>query len=78
MSTKKAGLSVGRPSARSAQEKDRLMASLADDLPVEPKVRVNFELPESKHNKLKIHVVRSEHKSIREFLTAYIDSLPDE
>lgn len=78
MSIKKAGLSVGRPSARSAQEKARLMASLADEIPVEPKVRVNFELSESKHNKLKIHVVRSEHKSIREFLTAYIDSLPDE
>lgn len=78
MTTNKTQLSAGRPSVKSAQEKARLMASLADDVPVEPKVRVNFELPESKHNKLKIHVVRSEHKSIREFLTAYIDSLPDE
>lgn len=78
MSAKRAGLSAGRPSMKSESERARLIASLNDVTPVEPVVRVNFELAQSKHTKLKIHVARSEYKSIRDFLTAYIDSLPDE
>lgn len=78
MSNNKTGLSAGRPSQRSENEKSRLLASLKDTTPPEDLVRVNFSLSESKHTKLKIHVARSEHKSIRAFLTAYIDSLPDE
>lgn len=78
MSNSKTGLSAGRPSQRAENEKSRLLASLRDTPPVEELVRVNFSLPESKHTKLKVHVARSEHKSIRAFLTAYIDSLPDE
>lgn len=78
MSANKTGLSAGRPSTRSDNEKSRLMASLKDESPAEKTVRVNFELPQSKHTKLKVQVARSEHKSIRDFLTAYIDSLPNE
>lgn len=40
-------------------------------------VRVNFELTEANQRKLKINVARSPHKSIKDFLTAYIESLPD-
>lgn len=78
MSAKRTGLSAGRPSVKTDSEKARLLASLNDVIPTEPVVRVNFELAQSKHTKLKVHVARSEHKSIRDFLTAYIDSLPDE
>lgn len=78
MNANKTGLSAGRPSQRSGNDKSRLLASLQDTTPTEELVRVNFSLPESKHTKLKVHVARSEHKSIRSFLTAYIDSLPDQ
>lgn len=78
MSNNKTGLSAGRPSQRTGSSKGRLMANLQDTEPEETLVRVNFALPESKHTKLKVHVARSEHKSIRAFLTAYIDSLPEE
>ncbi|KLI90525.1 hypothetical protein AA310_00910 [Arthrobacter sp. YC-RL1] len=78
MSNSRTGLSAGRPSQRTENEKSRLMASLRDTAPAEPLTRVNFELPKSLHTKLKIHVARSEHKSIREFLTEYIESLPEE
>lgn len=78
MSSNKTGLSAGRPSQRPGNEKSRLLASLHDNDQSESLVRVNFSLSESKHTKLKVHVARSEHKSIRAFLTAYIDSLPDE
>lgn len=78
MSANKTGLSAGRPSQKPGNDKSRLLASLHDITPSEDLVRVNFSLPESKHTKLKVHVARSEHKSIRAFLTAYIDSLPDE
>ncbi|MGO2485292.1 MAG: hypothetical protein ACTH73_12415 [Glutamicibacter ardleyensis] len=78
MNANKTGLSAGRPSQRPGNDKSRLLASLQDTAPTEDLVRVNFSLPESKHTKLKVHVARSEHKSIRSFLTAYIDSLPNE
>ncbi|WP_192477208.1 hypothetical protein [Arthrobacter sp. AET 35A] len=50
------------------------MDSLKDTEPVR---RVNFDLPQSKHQKLRIAATRRD-QSIREFLTEYIDSLPDE
>lgn len=70
--SKFSSLSAGRPSA--VREKEQLLESLKD---VEPTRRVNFDLPVSKHQKLKIHAARNS-QSIREFLTSYIDSLPDE
>ena len=76
MSTKFSGMSTGRPSVTNAA-KAKLMESLKDDTTHEVSRRVNFEVPESKHAKLKINAVRNG-KSIKEFLTAYIDSLPDE
>ncbi|MBE0011612.1 chromosome partitioning protein ParB [Arthrobacter sp. AET 35A] len=65
-------MSPGRPSA--GKSKDQLMDSLKDTEPVR---RVNFDLPQSKHQKLRIAATRRD-QSIREFLTEYIDSLPDE
>ena len=50
------------------------MQSLED---VEPTRRVNFELAASKHQKLRIQAAKRG-MSIKDFLTAYIDSLPDE
>lgn len=72
MSSKFSGLSAGRPSA--TRNKEQLMQSLKD---TEPSRRVNFDLPASKHQKLKIHAARNG-QSIRDFLTSYIDTLPDE
>lgn len=65
-------LTPGRPSA--GKTKDQLMDSLKDTEPVR---RVNFDLPQSKHQKLRITAARRG-QSIREFLTEYIDTLPDE
>lgn len=65
-------LTPGRPSA--SKTKDQLMDSLKD---AEPVRRVNFDLPQSKHQKLRITAARRG-QSIREFLTEYIDTLPDE
>jgi hypothetical protein len=76
MSKTFSGLSAGRPS-QSPAAKARLMESLKDDAPVEPVRRVNFQVPESKHRKLKIVAARN-NQSIKEFLTEYIDSLPNE
>lgn len=53
------------------------MDSLKDDASAEPIRRVNFQVPESKHRKLKVLAARN-NQSIKEFLTSYIDSLPDE
>lgn len=76
MSAKFSGLSTGRPSITNAA-KARLMDSLKDDTSKEISRRVNFDVPESKHTKLKINAARNG-QSIKEFLTAYIDSLPNE
>ncbi|KNC20440.1 hypothetical protein AC792_00520 [Arthrobacter sp. RIT-PI-e] len=65
-------LGPGRPSA--GKSKDKLMQSLED---VEPTRRVNFELVVSKHQKLRIQAAKRG-MSIKDFLTAYIDSLSDE
>ncbi|MEG9250219.1 hypothetical protein V6S67_19175 [Arthrobacter sp. Soc17.1.1.1] len=50
------------------------MKSLEDE---EPTRRVNFELASTKHQKLRIQAAKRG-MSIKDFLTAYIDSLPDE
>ncbi|NMR32468.1 MULTISPECIES: plasmid partition protein ParG [Crystallibacter] len=73
--SKFAGLSTGRPSVTNAA-KAKLLESLKDDAPQEPLKRVNFQVAESKHTKLKVHAAKKG-QSVREFLTDYIDSLPD-
>lgn len=69
-------MAAGRPS-QSAASKAKLLASLQDDETREPVKRVNFDLAESKHTKLKIHAAKNG-QTIREFLTKYVDSLPSE
>ena len=64
-------LSAGRPSARAS--KAATLASLSDDASSK---RVNFDLSADRHAKLKIHAAKAG-KSIKELLTAYVDSLPD-
>jgi hypothetical protein len=65
-------LSAGRPSART--NKATTLASLADD--AGGMKRVNFQLSDDRHTKLKIHAAKAG-KSIKELLTEYVDSLPD-
>jgi hypothetical protein len=65
-------LGPGRPSA--TKSKDQLLRSLEDE---EPTRRVNFDLAVTKHQKLRIQAAKNG-VSIKDFLTAYIDSLPDE
>jgi DNA polymerase III delta prime subunit len=77
MSSKFSNLSTGRPSASGAAKKAKLMESLKDEAPAEETRRVNFEVAKSKHAKLKVNAAKSG-QSIKDFLTAYIDSLPDE
>ncbi|WP_285251258.1 hypothetical protein [Pseudarthrobacter sp. fls2-241-R2A-168] len=48
-----------------------------DEAPTEEMQRVNFEVPRSKRIKLKI-LAAKRGQSIKEFLTDYIDSFPDE
>jgi len=62
-------LKAGRPSANN---KTRTLASLSDDTTIK---RVNFELSQDRHTKLKIYAIKTG-KSIRELLTEYIDNLP--
>lgn len=69
-------MTPGRPS-QSAAAKAKLMESLKDDAVIEKMQRVNFEVPKSKHAKLKVHAAKNG-QSIKEFLTAYIDTLPDD
>lgn len=75
MSTGFSGLSAGRPS-QTAAAKARLLQGLKDDEPAEPLRRVNFQLSDSKHRKLKIFAAKN-NQSIKDVLTAYIDSLPE-
>lgn len=69
------GLSAGRPSQTEAT-KARLLQDLKDDEHAEPLRRVNFQLVDSKHRKLKTFAAKNS-QSIKEVLTAYIDSLPE-
>ena len=67
MNTKKTGLAAGRPSVT----KQTLSM---EDTPV--LVRVNAQVSEAEHQKLKIHAARNK-TSISELLRAYIATLPD-
>ena len=75
MSSKKGTLSAGRPSVKASDKrKAATLASLSDE---QPKKRVNFELSADQHAKLKIYAAR-QGKTVKELLTEYIRSLPDE
>lgn len=62
-------LKAGRPSAK---EKERAISELMGD--GKPLKRVNFEIDEDRHRKLKIYAARTG-RSIRELMLEYIDSL---
>ena len=75
MSSKKGTLSAGRPSVKASDKrKAATLASLSDE---QPKKRVNFELSADQHAKLKIYAAR-QGKTVKELLTEYILSLPEE
>ncbi|CEF22788.1 plasmid partition protein ParB [Xanthomonas perforans] len=67
------GLAAGRPSA-SPKNKAATLASLADTKATK---RVNFNLTEDEHLKLKVAAAK-QGKSITQLLTDYVRSLPDE
>ena len=71
----KGTLSAGRPSVKASDKrKAATLASLSDE---QPKKRVNFELPADQHAKLKIYAAR-QGKTVKELLTEYIRSLPND
>ena len=75
MSSMKGALSAGRPSVKAGDKrKAATLASLSDE---QPKKRVNFELSADQHAKLKIYAAR-QGKTVKELLTEYIRSLPEE
>lgn len=75
MSSTKGTLSAGRPSLKASDKrKAATLASLSDE---QPKKRVNFELSADQHAKLKIYAAR-QGKTVKELLTEYIRSLPEE
>lgn len=75
MSSMKGTLSAGRPSVTASDKrKAATLASLSDE---QPKKRVNFELSAEQHAKLKIYAAR-QGKTVKELLTEYIRSLPEE
>lgn len=75
MSSTKGTLSAGRPSVKAGDKrKAATLASLADD---QPKKRINFELPADQHAKLKVYAAR-QGKTVKDLLTEYIRSLPEE
>ena len=61
------GLAAGRPSA------GKKKFSMKDDAPL---VRINAQVTEAEHQKLKIHAAKSK-TSISELLRAYIANLPE-
>jgi len=63
-------LKAGRPSANN---RATTLSSLADNIAMK---RVNFELSQDRHTKLKIYATKTG-RSIRELFTEYIDNLPD-
>ncbi|GAP61385.1 hypothetical protein AHiyo1_50850 [Arthrobacter sp. Hiyo1] len=69
-------MTPGRPS-QSPDAKAKLLESLRDAAPQEKLERVNFEVPASKKTKLKI-IAAKKGMTVKEFLTGYIDSFPDE
>ena len=64
-------LKAGRPSI--AKGKEKTLASLADEPGLK---RVNFQVPEDLHTKLKVYAASSG-KTITEVLTEYIKHLPN-
>lgn len=75
MSSTKGTLSAGRPSMKAGDKrKAATLASLSDE---QPKKRVNFELSADQHAKLKVYAAR-QGKTVKELLTEYIRSLPNE
>jgi hypothetical protein len=65
------GLSAGRPS----EQKKAALKAMADDN--HPKVRVNFELEESAHLKLKVYAAKSR-RSLADVMRELIDKhIPD-
>ncbi|TAK37052.1 MAG: chromosome partitioning protein ParB [Lysobacteraceae bacterium] len=74
--SKFSSMTPGRPS-QSPDAKAKLLESLRDEAPQEKLERVNFEVPASKKTKLKI-IAAKKGMTVKEFLTDYIDSFPDE
>lgn len=74
--SKFSSMTPGRPS-QSPEAKAKLMESLKDEATQEKLQRVNFEVPESKKTKLKV-IAAKKGMTVKEFLTEYIDSFPDE
>lgn len=64
-------LSAGRPSSKAKQ---KTLGSLADRSEY---ARVNFDLDRDLHKKLKIYATQ-QGKTVKEVLTEYVASLPDE
>ncbi|WP_335925273.1 chromosome partitioning protein ParB [Shewanella algae] len=64
-------LSAGRPSAGKSKT---TLASLADKTATK---RVNFDVTAEEHTKLKIYAAR-QGKTVKELLTEYVRSLPDD
>ncbi len=75
MTSIKGTLSAGRPSVKAGDKrKAATLASLSDE---QPKKRVNFELSADQHAKLKIYAAR-QGKTVKDLLTEYVRSLPEE
>lgn len=68
-----AGMHFGRPSA--AVDKERLLREVREP-EAEPLKRVNFEVPESVHRKLKLLAAR-QGLSIKDYLSAFIEAQPE-
>lgn len=65
-------MTPGRPSDQRA----KLMEALRDEAEAPALRRVNFQVNDERHRKLKMEAAR-QGKSIKDLLTAFIDSLPD-
>jgi hypothetical protein len=66
----KGKLSAGRPSSKASA---KTLSSMAD----RETVRVNFDLGREEHVKLKVHAAK-QGKTVKELLTEYVASLPDD
>lgn len=75
MSKSTMSLRAGRPSARSNKAKETTLASLSESAGVMK--RVNFEISEELHTRLKLHSLQTG-KSIKDLVTDFIRSLPEE
>lgn len=75
MSTSPETSSALRNQSRAVEAK--LAERVENEVPAEEMQRVNFEVSRSKRVKLKI-LAAKRGQSVKEFLTEYIDSFPDE